>query len=91
MHTTTSCSHIKAIKALKQAAVYECEECMKTGDEWVHLRTCQTCGVTLCCDDSPNTHMTKHFHKTHHPVIVSSEPGEQWLWCYPDNLFAEYS
>ncbi len=90
MHTDPSCSHIKEIAALKLAKEYVCEECIKTGDDWVHLRTCQTCGITLCCDDSPNTHMTRHNHKTHHPVIISSEPGEQWIWCYKDNLFAEY-
>jgi 3-deoxy-D-manno-octulosonate 8-phosphate phosphatase KdsC-like HAD superfamily phosphatase len=90
MNTDPSCSHIEEIKELKLAKEYVCEECIKTGDDWVHLRTCQTCGVTLCCDDSPNTHMTKHNHKTHHPGIISSEPGEQWLWCYKDNLFAEY-
>ncbi|HMH21037.1 MAG TPA: UBP-type zinc finger domain-containing protein [Puia sp.] len=91
MNTSPSCQHIKAIKNLKTAVEFVCEECIKTGDDWVHLRTCQTCGVTLCCDDSPNTHMTKHNHKTKHPVIISSEPGEQWLWCYTDNLFTEYS
>jgi len=91
MDTRPSCHHIKEIKKLKTAGEFVCEECIKTGDEWVHLRTCQTCGVTLCCDDSPNKHMTKHFHHSQHPVIISSEPGEQWLWCYKDNLFAEYS
>jgi hypothetical protein len=85
------CSHIQAIKTLKQAKEDVCEECIKTGDDWVHLRTCQTCGVTLCCDQSSNAHMTKHFHHTQHPVVISSEPGEKWLWCYKDNLFAEYS
>lgn len=91
MNTHPSCHHIKDIKELKQPKEYVCEECIKTNDAWMHLRTCQTCGITLCCDDSPNRHMTKHFHKTHHPVVISAEPGEQWLWCYPDNLFVEYS
>ena len=91
MKTSPTCQHLKAIKALKQPAEYICEECIKTGDEWVHLRTCQTCGVTLCCDQSPNMHMTKHHEQTHHPVVISAEPGEQWLWCYPDKLFADYS
>ncbi len=84
------CGHLKAIKELKLAKDYVCEECIKTGSDWVHLRTCQTCGVTLCCDESPNAHMTKHFHKTKHPVIISSEPGERWMWCYLDEIFAEY-
>ena len=84
------CEHIEAIKKLKHPKELVCEECIKTGDEWVHLRTCQTCGVTLCCDDSPEKHMTRHYHATHHPVIASAEPGERWLWCYPDEIFAEY-
>jgi Zn-finger in ubiquitin-hydrolases and other protein len=85
------CSHMQAIKELKQPKDYVCEECVKMGATWVHLRTCQTCGATLCCDDSRYKHMTKHFHRTGHPVIISAEPGEKWMWCYPDNLFAEYS
>ena len=85
------CSHMKAIKELKQAKEYVCEECIKIGSDWVHLRTCQTCGATLCCDQSPHKHMTAHYHHTSHPVVISSEPGESWMWCYPDKLFAEYS
>ncbi|MBA3255988.1 MAG: UBP-type zinc finger domain-containing protein [Pyrinomonadaceae bacterium] len=54
------------------------------------MRTCQTCGVTLCCDDSPNRHTTKHAHASGPPVIASAEPGERWLYCYPDDAFAEY-
>lgn len=90
MAKETICQHLQDIKTLKLAKEYECEECIKTGSDWVHLRTCQTCGVTLCCDQSPNQHMTKHFHKTRHPVVMSSEPGERWLWCYPDEIMAEY-
>ncbi len=84
------CKDIREIKELKTSSDYVCEECMKTGSDWLHLRTCQTCGVTLCCDSSPNKHMTKHFHRTQHPVVISAEPGEQWLWCYKDELFADY-
>ena len=84
------CSHIKEIKELKLAKEFVCEECLKTGSDWVHLRTCQTCGVTLCCDQSPRKHMTKHFHRSGHPVIISSEPDEKWMWCYPDKLYIEY-
>ena len=75
---------------LKKAKAYECEECVKTGDSWVHLRTCQTCGVTLCCDNSPNQHMTKHYHATDHPVVISAEPDEYWAFCYPDEMFMRY-
>lgn len=84
------CNHIKEITLLKHPKELVCEECIKTGDDWVHLRTCQTCGVTLCCDQSPNQHMTKHYHHTKHPVIISAQPGERWLWCYPHELFVEY-
>ncbi len=84
------CAHIQDIKELKTAKAYECEECIKTGDTWVHLRTCQTCGATLCCDQSPNTHMTKHYYKDGHPVVISAEPGEKWIYCYKDDLFADY-
>ena len=84
------CSHITAIKDIKLNEDYVCEECIKQNTEWMHLRTCQTCGLTLCCDDSPQKHMTKHYHTTKHPVISSAEPGERWLWCYPDEVFVEY-
>lgn len=84
------CAHIEAISELKQPNDYVCEECIKTGDTWMHLRTCQTCGITLCCDNSPNKHMTRHYNATQHPVIISAEPGERWLYCYADEAFAEY-
>ena len=90
MATLKLCAHIEAITELKQPNGYICEECIKTGDTWMHLRTCQTCGVTLCCDSSPNTHMTKHYQSTNHPVITSAEPGERWLFCYTDQIIAEY-
>jgi hypothetical protein len=85
-----ACAHILAIATIKQAKRRECAECVKIGGRWVHLRTCQECGATLCCDDSPNQHASKHAHASGHPVIVSSEPGERWLYCYPDEAFAEY-
>ncbi len=84
------CQHLKEITSIKVADKLVCEECVKEGGDWVHLRTCQTCGVTLCCDSSPMKHMTAHYHATHHPVVTSAEPGERWLWCYADEAFAEY-
>jgi hypothetical protein len=84
------CEHLEAITEIKTAKEFVCEECIKTGSSWVHLRTCQTCGVTLCCDDSFHKHATKHYYRSGHPVIISSEPGERWLWCYKDNMIAEY-
>lgn len=86
------CSHLldwskQKIKIQKE---HVCEECIKTGDEWMHLRTCQTCGVTLCCDSSPNKHASKHAKQTNHPVAISAEYGEQWAWCYVDEQIIGY-
>jgi len=85
-----TCAHLSAIKTVKQPQRRECGECVKIGAQWVHLRTCQQCGATLCCDNSPNRHATKHARASGHPVIASAEPGERWLYCYPDDAFAEY-
>ena len=84
------CSHLDAITTVKGPARRECAECVKIGSSWVHLRTCQECGVTLCCDNSPNRHATKHARATGHPVIASAEAGERWLYCYRDDAFADY-
>lgn len=88
--TERGCFHLDAIEFVKQPGVRECAECVKFGDPWVHLRTCQQCGVTLCCDSSPNRHASKHARATGHPVIASAQPGERWLYCYPDEAFCEY-
>jgi hypothetical protein len=85
-----TCAHITAVTNVKPPKIRQCDECVKIGSGWVHLRTCQTCGVTLCCDNSPNRHATKHARSSGHPVIASAEPGERWLYCYPDDLFVEY-
>jgi uncharacterized UBP type Zn finger protein len=66
-----------------------CEECLKMGDSWVHLRVCLACGHVGCCDDSKNKHATKHYHATRHPVIRSGERGETWGWCYVDEAFKD--
>jgi uncharacterized UBP type Zn finger protein len=84
------CSHITVVGEVKRPRLHACEECVKTGDRWVHLRTCQACGATLCCDSSPNRHATGHARETRHPVVASAEPDERWLYCYPDDAFAEY-
>jgi hypothetical protein len=64
-----------------------CEECLKIGGQWVHLRVCLTCDHVGCCDASPNRHATAHNHRTHHPIIASAEVGETWAYCYPDDQF----
>ena len=84
-----NCDHLNTFDH-KAPTEYVCEKCIQTGDEWVHLRTCQTCGVTLCCDASKNKHATKHFQETGHPVIISAEPGERWAWCYIDKQIKMY-
>ena len=84
------CEHLEAITSIKHPETPECEECVKIASRWVHLRTCQHCGRTLCCDSSPNKHASKHARASGHPVIASAQPGERWLWCYPDEEMAEY-
>ena len=90
MDSQRPCADLRAISTVRQPARRECEECVKIGARWVHLRTCQTCGGTRCCDDSRHRHASKHARATAHPVIASAELGERWLYCYPDDAFAEY-
>lgn len=83
------CEHLEALTEIKMPKGHACEECVKIGSSWVHLRTCQECGVTLCCDSSPNRHSRKHAQIVGHPVIRSAEPGESWLYCFVDDDYAE--
>jgi uncharacterized UBP type Zn finger protein len=66
-----------------------CEECLKLGDSWVHLRICLICGHVGCCNQSKNKHATKHFKETGHPIIQSFQPGEDWKYCYVDDEYLE--
>jgi uncharacterized UBP type Zn finger protein len=77
------CTHADQVK-VTHTNKHVCEECVKLGDTWVHLRLCLTCGNVGCCDSSKNKHATKHNHHTAHPLIRSNEPGESWVWCYVD-------
>ena len=86
----TGCRDIAAVTTVKAPRELVCETCVQTGDRWMHLRTCQTCGITLCCDSSPNRHASRHARSSNHPVIASAEPGERWLYCFTDDVFAEY-
>ena len=81
-----SCSHLDEIK-FKSTQTHVCEECVKSGDRWVHLRLCMVCGQVGCCDSSKNKHATKHFRATKHPIMRSIEPGESWVWCYVDKVY----
>jgi uncharacterized UBP type Zn finger protein len=86
---TATCSHLDTVKFTDlPEPLLGCEECLKIpGAWWVHLRMCMECGKVGCCDNSPNKHATKHFHEVGHPLIRSAEPGEEWLWCYVDEVF----
>jgi uncharacterized UBP type Zn finger protein len=84
--TETGCTHLDQIK-IETTDKHVCEDCIKTGDNWVHLRLCLTCGHVGCCDSSKNKHATKHFRSSGHPLVRSIEPGESWVWCYADRLF----
>jgi len=86
---SNSCVHLDQIRDVKPGTPGGCEECLATGGRWVQLRLCLTCGHVGCCDSSPGTHATKHFHKTQHPIIRSFQPGENWAWCYVDELTME--
>jgi uncharacterized UBP type Zn finger protein len=81
------CSHLDQVHVVEPPdPVPGCPECLAVGDRWVHLRMCQTCGAVGCCDSSPNRHATAHHNETGHPIVRSLEPGEDWSWCYPDEL-----
>jgi uncharacterized UBP type Zn finger protein len=79
------CIHLNHIK-VTDTDIRVCEECVKMGDSWVHLRLCLECGNVGCCDSSKNKHATKHFHHAKHPLMRSIEPGESWVWCYADDF-----
>ena len=79
------CTHLDQI-AITQTETHMCEECIKVGDRWVHLRLCLVCGHVGCCDSSKNKHATRHFQHAGHPLIRSIEPGETWIWCYLDQV-----
>ena len=82
------CTHVDQIR-ITCTDKRVCEDCVKTGDTWVHLRLCLECGHVGCCDSSKNKHATGHFHQTQHPVMRSAEPGETWGWCYLDRLMLD--
>ncbi len=83
----SQCTHLDQVTVLDVPAdVPGCEDCIPIGGTWVHLRMCQSCGHIGCCDNSPNRHATAHFHASEHPVIRSAERGEEWSWCYEDEV-----
>ncbi len=85
----TTCLHLAYIRDVRPSSL-GCEECLAAGRrDWVHLRLCQFCGHVGCCDSSPGRHATFHFHTTGHPIVRSFEPGEDWFWCYLDEIMFE--
>ncbi|MEO7368448.1 MAG: UBP-type zinc finger domain-containing protein [Gemmatimonadaceae bacterium] len=85
----TPCAHLDTVRDVDPRTPDGCEECLKMGAAWVHLRMCSTCGHVGCCDQSQGKHATKHFHSSGHPIIRSFQPGEDWGWCFVDELFIE--
>jgi len=85
---SSECTHLNSVTA-DEPNTQGCEECLAMGDAWVHLRLCRSCGHVGCCDDSKNQHATRHFRATQHPIVSSLEPGEDWSWCYVDELLLE--
>jgi hypothetical protein len=82
-----TCSHLDQITIIDLPESIEgCEDCLAMGARWVHLRMCQSCGHIACCDSSPNRHATAHSKESGHPVVRSAEDGEDWSWCYVDNV-----
>ena len=83
----TQCSHLDQVEIFDPPdEIAGCEECLKSGDRWLHLRMCQTCGKIGCCDSSPNRHASRHAAEAGHPIMRSVEPGERWSWCTIDEL-----
>ena len=80
------CTHLDQVTVGPAHDVEGCEECLKTGDGWVHLRSCRSCGKVGCCDSSPNRHATAHHRETGHPIVSSAQPGEEWSYCYADEV-----
>jgi uncharacterized UBP type Zn finger protein len=83
-----ACTHESFIHDVTPSAD-GCEDCLRIGSWWVHLRLCMTCGHVGCCDSSPNRHASKHAAETSHPIVRSIEPGEDWMWCYVDEVVLE--
>ena len=83
----SACTHLGRIEVTElPQSVEGCEDCLRTGGVWLHLRICLTCGHVGCCDDSPNRHATAHYRTSGHPLIRSLEPAEEWSWCYEDEV-----
>ncbi|MEU3454718.1 UBP-type zinc finger domain-containing protein [Micromonospora sp. NPDC006766] len=85
--TTRTCDHLDRVADVRPSTRRGCEDCLREGTRWMHLRECLECGHIGCCDNSPRRHATAHWHKAAHTLVRSYEPGEEWGWCYVDELF----
>jgi Zn-finger in ubiquitin-hydrolases and other protein len=86
VNRVATCTHLDQIRAGRPGDVGGCEECLEIGAQWVHLRVCRSCGLVACCDSSPNQHASRHVAATGHQIVSSLEPGEDWSWCYVDEV-----
>ena len=84
--TSKECTHLDSVRDVQPSTLDGCEDCLREGTRWVHLRECLQCGHVGCCDSSPRRHATAHWHTSTHPLVRSFEPGEDWAWCYSDTL-----
>jgi uncharacterized UBP type Zn finger protein len=84
-----TCTHLDQVHKVRPHTPEGCEECLKTNGRWVHLRLCLSCGHVGCCDQSPGKHATKHFQQSQHAIMKSFQPGEDWAWCYVDEVVIE--
>lgn len=84
-----SCGHLDQVLDVAPGTPNGCQECLAMGDTWVHLRECLSCGHVGCCDSSKNRHATAHFHASQHPLVRSFQPGEDWGWCYVDEVMIQ--
>jgi hypothetical protein len=85
--TSDSCAHLDRARDMSPSTLEGCEDCLREGTQWVHLRECLECGHVGCCDNSRRTHATAHWRSSGHVLMRSFEPGEDWGWCYDDDLF----
>lgn len=85
---SNGCTHVDQVRDVTPSAD-GCEDCLRIGDAWFHLRMCLVCGYVGCCDTSKNKHATKHFRAVGHPIMRSMQPGEDWAWCFVDQVFLE--
>lgn len=85
--TTAACEHLSQVREVTPSTTAGCEDCLREGTRWVHLRECLGCGHVGCCDNSPRRHARAHWHSSSHAIARSFEPGEEWAWCWEDQLF----